>query len=219
MFPVIPCCEDGNCSCPPRHPSRRQVDGTYGSCGSPGKHPLTGDGHKSADTDIAKIEEWFTKGEYNVAIRTGTNGQGILVVIDIDQGNGKPGAKTLKDTRRQVRRTAGYIDRATGCGLGVTMSTGRQTGPRSKAGRTFCVWKLACRIAMGTARRRKAESTFAAEGGYIVAAPSKPREGQVLVGELGRDIAELPAWLLKAPRRPGAPGPASDRACARFAGH
>lgn len=50
-------------------------------CNSPGKHPLTGDGFKSATTDPATIRAWWGMWDWaNIAVATG---QG-LVVLDID---------------------------------------------------------------------------------------------------------------------------------------
>src|SRR5277367_2616663 len=46
---VLPCYTvkaDGDCSCPTRHPSRRQSDGSNGPCKAPGKHPASGNGVK-----------------------------------------------------------------------------------------------------------------------------------------------------------------------------
>src|SRR5579871_806921 len=84
VFPVFRAAENGKCTC-------RKKD-----CNSPGKHPLFDGGFKSATDDYGQARAWFTAGEYNIAIRTGTNRHGILVFLDIDQGDGKPGAKTLK---------------------------------------------------------------------------------------------------------------------------
>lgn len=57
-FGIFPCWstrEDGECKCPPTSKTRDKE----GVCSTPGKHPITGDGFKSATTDRQKIETFL----------------------------------------------------------------------------------------------------------------------------------------------------------------
>ncbi|MBV9228054.1 MAG: bifunctional DNA primase/polymerase [Chloroflexi bacterium] len=75
-WPVFPCHSinsDGTCTC-------KQPD-----CKSPGKHPLTPNGVKSASTDKKQVSEWWTRWPYaNIGLALG-NGK---LVIDVDPKNG-----------------------------------------------------------------------------------------------------------------------------------
>jgi hypothetical protein len=79
---VFPCwwITDGACSC------GRQ-------CRSPGKHPMTSDGFKSATTDPDRIRECWTRfPNANIGIRTGP--ESGLWVLDVD---GEEGVRQLKE--------------------------------------------------------------------------------------------------------------------------
>src|SRR5262245_30122538 len=83
-----------DCACPPRHPMRRQPDGTYGRCASPGKHPATSSGVLDATTDLNQIQRWWAEDlTYNPAIACGLS---FLVVIDVDQHGLDDGMATWK---------------------------------------------------------------------------------------------------------------------------
>ncbi|WP_454019848.1 bifunctional DNA primase/polymerase [Azospirillum sp. Marseille-Q6669] len=74
--------ENGQCSCGrPR-------------CSSPGKHPLTANGFKDATIDPQNIRNWWGKfPKANIAVATEVSG---LFVVDVDQGPGKVGDKSLQ---------------------------------------------------------------------------------------------------------------------------
>ena len=64
-------------------------------CSSPGKHPLTARGFKSAITDPAKIERFWGKWPWaNIGIATGAPSGG-LVVLDVDGAEGFAELKAL----------------------------------------------------------------------------------------------------------------------------
>ena len=71
--------------------------------GSNGKKPLTPHGFKDASTDPKQIEEWWTTHpDANIAIATGE--MSGLVVLDIDNKNGKDGSSTLLELEKQQAR-------------------------------------------------------------------------------------------------------------------
>ena len=81
VFPVHWIMGNGKCSCGKKN------------CSSPGKHPLTGNGFKSATLDKTQILEWWAKWpDANIGVATGEV-SGVLV-FDIDPRNG--GDDTLK---------------------------------------------------------------------------------------------------------------------------
>lgn len=82
IFPLHSVNELGACTCSKAF-----------ECGSPGKHPRTKDGFKSATKDTAQITEWWTaKPDSNIGIATGASG---LLVLDVDPRHG--GDESLRD--------------------------------------------------------------------------------------------------------------------------
>ena len=74
VFPLHSITPSGVCSCGHQ-------------CKSPGKHPMTGDGFKSATTEIETIEQWW--GEHpdaNIGLPTGRRNN--IVVVDLDEAKG-----------------------------------------------------------------------------------------------------------------------------------
>lgn len=66
------------------------------NCISPGKHPATKDGFKSATKDIERLKElWAGRKELNVGVATG--GPSGVFVIDIDDAEGEQNLKDLGD--------------------------------------------------------------------------------------------------------------------------
>ena len=106
-FYVFPChylTETDRCSC------------KKASCKRAGKHPRTRNGLKDATRDPEAIRRWWTDNpDANIAIATGHE---YLMVLDVDTGEGKTGAKSLAqleesigklpDTLRQTTRLGWY---------------------------------------------------------------------------------------------------------------
>lgn len=192
-WPVLPCFRasaNGDCTCPPRHKSRLQEGGSYGACKSPGKHPITADGLKSACTDIAQIKSWFAE-ECNIAIRTGTNRHGILVVIDIDQGDGKPGAQTLRTLEAKYGELPDTLVARTGSG-------GRHYVFWAPEGAKIKSRSNILRAEAGLDTKSKTGIDVRAENGYIIASPSNHAKGAYSWVNWGASIAALPEWLVTA---------------------
>jgi hypothetical protein len=83
-----------DCTCPPYHSQRRQPDGTFGRCNSPGKHPATPNGVLDATLKFDQIRDWWTTDPtYNPAIACGLS---FLIVIDVDQHGPDDGMATWK---------------------------------------------------------------------------------------------------------------------------
>jgi len=148
-------------------------------CGSPGKHPRTRDGFKSATTDPERIRTWWAQWpRANVAIATGPSG---LVVVDVDPRNG--GDESLADLEAQHGRLPHTVRALTGGG-------GSHEIFRAPAGREVRSGVLAAGIELKAA------------GGYIIAAPSNHASGQSYAWDAGADpaeteLAEVPAWVLE----------------------
>ena len=142
------------------------------SCKSPGKHPLTSDGFKSATTDAKKIKTWWTRHPGpNVAIRTGA--ESGIIVLDID---GPEGESFLKDKNVPPTPTA-------------KTGKGRHIFFQHPGG----MIKNAVRIAPAIDIR--------GDGGYVVAAPSKHVSGAVYswfetLSFEETPLADAPTWLL-----------------------
>jgi len=157
-------------------------------CSSIGKHPHTRDGLKSATLDRRQIELWWARWRSaGVAIATG--GAARLVVIDIDPDKGGEASLNaliaehgpLPPGRRIATGGGGahYYFRHDGDPLHNT--TGH-LGP-------------------GIDTR--------ADGGYVIAPPSRHRSGrEYKLVSGGQELPRLPMWLLQLleppPRQPGA---------------
>jgi putative DNA primase/helicase len=173
------------------------------NCDSPGKHPVLKGGFEIATTDHVQIKEWFAEdGRYNLAIRTGENSQGVLVVIDIDEGNGKPGADTLTMLEAKYGALPPTLLARTGSG-------GRHYVFWANSGVVIKSRPNILRTEAGLDSKRKSGIDVRANSGYIIAAPSNHVSGgQYHWTNWGADIATLPDWLLKAlaePQRPASP--------------
>lgn len=106
-LPVLPCYRvkpDGDCMCPPN--SKERAKTPDGSCKTPGKHPvskLVPRGSLSASSDLDQIKKWFSRdGEYNIAVATGKNRHGNLMVVDLDIRDGKDGPGTWEALKREI---------------------------------------------------------------------------------------------------------------------
>ncbi|MCC6699542.1 MAG: bifunctional DNA primase/polymerase [Candidatus Hydrogenedentes bacterium] len=160
---VFPCHRvnlDGTCTC---HKGAE--------CDRPGKHTiysLEPESFKDASIDHLKLKEWFSKDDvYNIGLRTGNNPQGSLIVIDIDEGDGKSGGKTLELLETKYGRLPFTLVQRTGSG-------GRHLVYWGKPGIHIKSTKNILRAEAGLPDRdaegRKTQSHIdvRADGGYIV---------------------------------------------------
>gem|GEM_PF-3544205 len=148
-WPVLPCyaVTGRECNCPPDHKMRHYEDKEtgrewFGACKSPGKHPhsqLAPRGSHSATTDILTISRWFeNNGEFNIAVATGHNNQGNLMVVDIDVRDGKAGPATWAELEAELGPFGETLAQTTGSGgrqlffwtdTEVPLSAGKKLGP------------------------------------------------------------------------------------------
>lgn len=182
------------------------------NCDSPGKHPVLKGGFENATTDHVQIKEWFAEdGRYNLAIRTGENSQGVLVVIDIDEGNGKPGADTLAKLEAKYGALPPTLLARTGSG-------GRHYVFWANSGVVIKSRPNILRAEAGLDAKHKSGIDVRANNGYIIAAPSNHVSGgQYHWTNWGADIATLPDWLLKALVEPQRPASTVTRAASSAA--
>lgn len=172
VFPVYSV-QNGRCDC------------GDSNCKSPGKHPigiLVPHGVKDATSDLDQIAAWWTmQPDANVGIATGR--ESGLVVLDIDPRN--RGDDSLHDMIMKYGRLPDTLEVLTGGGgrhLYFKYPVGVQY---IKSGNDFFGAGL----------------DIKADGGYVVAPPSKHVSGNPYVWEASSDPmtdepAELPDWLL-----------------------
>lgn len=144
-------------------------------CTSPGKHPKTYDGLKSATTDLETIKRMDWKSA-NIGIATGKISG--FFVVDIDGETGKESIKQLKDHFKEWPET---VEQITGSG-GSHILFKHHEGIRNRA-----------ELLPGVDIR--------GDGGYIVASPSNHISGNKYEWELSSHpletpVAEAPMWLL-----------------------
>lgn len=145
------------------------------ACGSPGKHPRTKDGHHAATTDPDRIRSWWKRWAHsNLAVRTGSFSD--LLVLDVD---GEPGERSLCEL--QSRHMA--LPKTTA----VETGTGRHLYFRHSGVSVSC---SAGRLGSGLDVR--------ADGGYVLAPPSRHRTGKCYRWTTPPDASpsRLPGWLL-----------------------
>ena len=147
------------------------------NCGSPGKHPRIAGGLNAASADPEAISRWWTRWpSANVAIRTGAVSG--LVVVDIDPDHG--GVATLRElvdshgplTRGPVVRT----------GSGGWHAYFRHPGQK-------------VRNSAGT--RLGAGVDVRADGGYVIAPPSRHASGRQYRWDATDEPPVLDDWLLR----------------------
>ena len=163
------------------------------------KRPATAHGFQDATTDPSKLSSWWSTAPYNIGIATG----GGLVVLDVDTGNGKPGAETLAALERENGPLPTTWTATTGSG-------GKHF--------YFSCTDPALTVGVGFAPGLD----YRGAGGYTVAPPSVHPSGGVYAWDPGRapwecGLAALPDWLhgLMLERRKGKapdPGPAEESA-------
>lgn len=186
---------------PTHHPVPQRGHGVGCSCGhadcsSIGKHPRTRDGLKSATTDPKQITEWWNRWpRAGVAIRTGSPSG--LVVIDIDPDHGG------NDTLTALQAEHGPLP------AGRTIRTG--------SGGTHLYYRHPGHPLPNTASKLGPGIDTRADGGYIIAPPSRHRTGGTYkVTAHGQLLPDLPSWVLQSLQPPPLQ-PALERAAPRNA--
>jgi len=157
--------KDGQCSC------------GDADCKSPGKHPLTINGFKSASADVKSVAAWWQMWpEANVGLATG-RAAGFFV-LDVDGPEGAETLKALENTQGPLPPTPTV---ATGNGKHFYFKYPENGEIKNKT-----------KFAPGLDTR--------GEGGYVVAPPSDHVSGRryewlVSPDEVG--LAEAPSWLVE----------------------
>ena len=168
IFPNHSLTDEGQCTC-----------GVV-TCHSPGKHPRTPHGLLDATTDLEQITRWWDQWPTaNIGLATGKiNG---LVVVDVDTGGEKQGAKTLGGLCAEHGED--------------WLSTGQV---RTGGGGTHLFFKYPEgieKIPSGNGRFGK-DIDCKADGGYVVAPPSLHASGNSYTRLNDREPQALPDWLL-----------------------
>lgn len=174
VFPLHHTLPDGHCSCGPTCPEKNR-----------GKHPngeLVPNGHLNATTDEATINAWWEKSpDANIGIATGKISGIVVVDVDTNPRLDKQGGESLK-TLIEAHGSEG-------------MNT-RQA--RSGSGGTHYWFKYPTGVDHIPSRNNAFGEGIdcKADGGLIVAAPSRNAYGQYQWLN-DRDLTELPEFLLK----------------------
>ncbi|HSH59723.1 MAG TPA: bifunctional DNA primase/polymerase [Acidimicrobiales bacterium] len=180
---------------PCHHPVQRGCSCGKVDCSSPGKHPRTRRGLHDATTNPEVIRRWWRSWPHaNVAVRTGavdgTAGRGF-VVVDVDPPHGGDHSlRALLSSHGPLPDTA-------------VVRTGR--GGRHLY---FAHPGQAVRNSAGT--RLGPGLDVRADGGYVIAPPSRHVSGVAYHWGRARELAPLPGWLidrLVAPEHKPPPAP------------
>jgi putative DNA primase/helicase len=127
-------------------------------CSSPGKHPIYAGGFKIATTDPEQIKAWWSTPPWaNIGIATGRISN--LLVIDIDTGEGKDGFASLQELEREYGPLPQSRRVCTGSG-------GRHI-----------YFQMPDKPINGTVGALGHAIDIRAEGGYVVAPPSRHISG------------------------------------------
>jgi len=161
------------------------------TCPSSGKHPRLWNGLTGASSDPATVGAWWQRWPYaNIGLRTGDG----RVVLDVDTAKG--GAGTLAELERQHGKLPKTAEVLTGGGGRHIWFSHGGSEVRNSAGR----------LGPGLDVR--------ADGGYVVAPPSRHATGRryLWTRPLERGIAAVPAWLVEdaTARRNGPAAPVAD---------
>lgn len=172
VFPLYSI-KDGKCLCKKRE------------CASPGKHPLTRDGNKSATTDRKQIMSWWKQyPTANIGIATGKDSK--ILVIDLDVHGAINGEENLVKMAIKLNES-------------IPITCWQRTGSGGKHLIFEYPENSGISIRKGglTIGDEKYEGIdIRGEGGYIVAAPSNHISG----GNYefyDIPILQLPKWILK----------------------
>ena len=149
-------------------------------CAAGDKLPLTKHGLNDASIEAAKIHAWWKQWPTaNVAIATGQSG---LVVVDVDVKNGAQGVESWRD----LVATHGQELESTVCA-------------ETPSGGLHYYFKANGRQVRNSASKLGPGLDVRAQGGYVVAPPSKTPEGEyawaMLCNPVERQLAELPVTL------------------------
>lgn len=172
IFPCWGVSKEGICECP-----------KGAACTSPGKHPIPSNGLKAATKDVDQIRRWWSAHpNANLGIPTGRiNG---LLVIDVDNGPDKHGEDNLSELEEKIGCLPDTWEALTGGG-------GRHLFFQYPEG--LDVRNSASKLAPNIDVR--------AEGGYVIAEPSRHASGRIYAWEDDHmpeeiPLAQLPmSWL------------------------
>lgn len=99
VFPLHGIRQDGKCTC------------KQAGCSSPGKHPRTKDGFKSATRNPTKVAKWFNRWpDSNYGIATGSG----LAVIDVDGSAGEDSLEDLQELLGEALPAGGEVQTGKG---------------------------------------------------------------------------------------------------------
>ena len=145
------------------------------ACNRVGKHPRTQHGLKDASTSPTQIRKWFERWpDANVGIVTGS--ESGLVVLDVDDGGVMKGSDAL-----------------------AALLKGNGDATTTMMVRTGNGWHIYYRHPGGTVKNSVGSVgtglDIRADGGYVVAAPSRHANGTVYTVDQEAQIEGLPIWL------------------------
>ena len=155
-------------------------------CTSPGKHPRTYNGLKSATTDINIINEWFTKWpKSNIGIATGKMSGFFVLDVDVKRKDGfiiSNGHETLEELTDKYGKLPDTVQQISGSKEGNHHLFKYREGIKNDVD-----------FLPGLDIR--------GDGGYIVVAPSLHESGNRYFWEMSShpletQIAEAPKWLI-----------------------
>lgn len=162
-------------------------------CTSPGKHPLTKNGVKSAAKILKLVDTWWARWPFaNVGIATGA-ASGFFV-LDVD---GEIGAESLKELEAEHGKIPATIEQITGGG-------GRHL-----------LFKSPRNTKIGNKVRLFDGIDIRGDGGYVVAPPSVHISGRRYEWEISSrpfevEMADPPGWLLELIQQSNVPTPEAD---------
>ena len=163
-------------------------------CGAD-KQPLTAHGFKDASNDEAVIRDWWTRWpDAGIGMPTGKINGDIVLDVDMDRERGIDGEAALQAL--QTRE-------------GAVISTTRTV--RTPRGGRHLYFKHPGGAVKNSTSKIGPGLDIKADGGYVIAPPSRNGNGQSYLVETEGPIADLPAWLAKLivePVRQPAPTPA-----------
>ena len=148
--------------------------GKSDSCTSPGKHPRTRSGLKDGSSEAAIVQHWWTRWpNSNIGLVTGRSSG--FVVLDVDMNHG--GYGTLDELKREHGALPNTAIVSTGGG-----------------GQHY--YFVAPDTPMCNRNPMRQGIDFKAEGGYVVAPPSKHHSGKTYEWDLrSPHFVAMPAWL------------------------